>query len=166
MFAQCVFQVAGINIESPRNDHVFFAIHQRQKTIFIKPANVSRSNESLSTGIKPLRFARLLRLAMVARHHGQQMPHHLTCFTDGHFYTSVIDEPDVIAGKRLSHGVQLGRQFVRFEHATATALRHAIKFNKATWPASDHICLQAGREWQWYLRPANRLFATRRQRDP
>ena len=63
-------QIARIDVEAARNDHVLLAVHQGQEALFIKPADIARADIAKALWTDPLGLCGLARLVVIAVHHG------------------------------------------------------------------------------------------------
>jgi hypothetical protein len=59
-----------------------------------------------------------------------------------HFATLLVDQADLMAGRRLADRVQLVREFVRIEDAAAAALGHAVVLGQTARPAFENVRLE------------------------
>jgi hypothetical protein len=141
------FEVAGIDVEAAADDHVLPAVHQRQEAVGIEAADVAGADEALAVGRMPFGFAGLVRLAVVAAHHGRRTAHNFTNRADlaeRNFVPGLIDQADVVAFGRLAHRRQLVRAFVGLEHHGAAALGHAVVLDQPARPAAQDVGLERG----------------------
>ena len=147
MPAQFRFEVAGVNVEAPADDHVLAAVHQDQKTIVVKAAHVAGANKALARAVEPLDLARFFGLLVVARHHARRAAHHLAHLAGGvrgHLNAVFVDQSDVAGGGGLADGVQLRGVRVRFQNAGAAAFGHAVVLDQLTWPTRQKVGLERG----------------------
>src|SRR5260370_5894800 len=109
-----VFDVARVDIESPGDDHVLFAIDERQKAIRIEFSNVSRADESPAGAVEPFGICTLPRLIVIARHHRFRMPNDLTRAARWNFLSVLADAADIMVDPRSPDRTQLGRVSLTF----------------------------------------------------
>ena len=146
MLSQFGFDVRGVDIEATRDDHVLFPIPQNQESVGIKTTDVARANESLARGVIPLHLPRFLGHAVIAFHDGGRMTHHLAALAGLHLHALLIDQPNVMARRRATHGVQLVRVVMGIQLGTAPTFGHAVVLGEPSRPALEHLPLQVGTE--------------------
>ena len=140
------FEIARIDVEAARDDHVLLAIHQDQETVFIEAADVAGADEAPAGRVIPLGLRRFRRLVVIAGHDAFGMADDFAGGTRWQFALLVVDQPDVVPRRWTTDGMQLARVQSGFEHAGAATLRHAVVLDQAARPALQDVGFQIGGE--------------------
>src|SRR5690606_12857987 len=117
MLAQHSLQIAGIDVETTADDHVPASIHEREEAIFIEPADITGTDETLAGVVIPFGFSGFFRLVQITTHHGHGMAHHLAYLAGWQFVTFLIDDPYVMAFQWRAHGIQFVGKLMSQQHA-------------------------------------------------
>lgn len=105
-------EIARVDVETARDDHVLFAVQQREKAVFVEAAHVTRAKEALAGLIEPFGFRRSGRLPVITGHHRARMADHLADFAARHLAIRIVDQADVVSGGGAADGMQFVRMLV------------------------------------------------------
>ena len=90
------FEIARIDVEAARDDHVLAAVHQLQEAICIEASDIAGADEAFARGIAPFGLGGLVRLIMIAVHHRRRMTDDFTDSARADFATVLVDQTNVV----------------------------------------------------------------------
>ena len=105
MIEQNALQIRGVNVEAARYDDIFLSVTQYEETGLIDQTDVPGPVELLALRISPVESFGGLGVAEIARHHGWRAPHDLPHLAGRQFGAGFVDDPDIVARCRATHGV-------------------------------------------------------------
>ena len=131
--------VAGVDIKSASDDHVFFTVTQHDKAISIHLAYVATADKAFAVGAEPFGLAGFVGEAVVARHHPCRSTHNFARLSAWQLIARFVDEADVRACAGTAYGVQFFRVGVAMQLAAHAAFGHAVVFDELAGPAAQHL---------------------------
>ena len=146
MLTQNRLEITRVEIEAAGNDHVLFAVNQRQEAVRIEATNVAGTDEAFTAGVEPFGFGRFLGLVQVAGHHCGGMSDDFSNRADRQLVAFIVNHTNVMPLSRTADRVQFIRVLVRSQNAGAAAFGHAVGVDQPAGPARQDFGFQCGTE--------------------
>ena len=89
-------EIARINVEATRDDHVLAAVHQLKEAVGIEAADIAGADKALARRIAPFGLGGLVRLIMIAVHHRRRVTDDFTDFARADFEAVLVDLTNVV----------------------------------------------------------------------